>query len=81
MGLGLCPGNACIASSFRLSKTENMRQLFVISIHELGHTQGLSHCLLKTCFMRDAEGKNPTNEETEFCPKCKNYLVKRGWDL
>jgi archaemetzincin len=81
MGLGLCPGQVCVASSFRLSITDNLRQLFVVSIHELGHTQGLPHCPVKTCFMRDAEGKNPTNEETEFCPKCKAHLVSRGWAL
>jgi archaemetzincin len=81
MGLGLCPGQVCVASSFRLSKTGNLRQLFVVSIHELGHTQGLPHCPKKTCFMRDAEGGNPTNEETEFCPKCKAHLVSRGWAL
>ena len=81
MGLGLCPGQICVASSFRLSKTDNLRQLFVVSIHELGHTQGLPHCPVKTCFMRDAEGGNPTNEETGFCPKCKAHLVSRGWAL
>ncbi len=81
MGLGLCPGQVCVASSFRLSKTDNLRQLFVVSIHELGHTQGLPHCPVKTCFMRDAEGGNPTNEETEFCLKCKAHLVSRGWAL
>ena len=81
MVLGLCPGNVCVASNFRLSKTNNLRQLFVVSIHELGHTQGLPHCPLKTCFMRDAEGKNPTNEETDFCSKCKAHLVSRGWAL
>lgn len=81
MGLGLCPGQVCVASSYRLAKENNLRQLFVVSIHELGHTQGLPHCPIKTCFMRDAEGGNPTNEETEFCPKCKAYLVSRGWAL
>ena len=81
MGLGLCPGQVCVASSFRLSKVDNLRQLFVVSIHELGHTQGLPHCPVKTCFMRDAEGGNPTDEEIEFCSKCKAHLVDRGWAL
>jgi hypothetical protein len=26
--------------------------------------------------MRDAEGKNPTNEEKEFCKDCKKQLQK-----
>ncbi len=81
MGLGYCPGNACIASTFRLSKKETNVQLFKVAIHELGHTFGLPHCDVKSCFMRDAEGGNPTNEEKEFCKKCKSYLLKKGWNL
>lgn len=79
MGLGLRPGNACIASSFRLNKNNSDEQFFKIAIHELGHTQGLKHCPVKTCFMKDAEGKNPTNEETDFCKKCKQFLINKNW--
>jgi archaemetzincin len=79
IGLGYCPGKACVASTFRLSKAEREIQLFKVAIHELGHTEGLPHCPVKNCFMRDAEGRNPTNEENEFCPKCKQLLVKKGW--
>jgi len=79
MGLGFCPGKACIASSFRLSKAEKLQQLFKVAIHELGHTQGLPHCEVRTCFMRDAEGHNTTNEEKDFCPHCKKFLEKKGW--
>ncbi len=79
MGLSFQPGNACIVSTFRLNKQKLLDQLFKVSIHELGHTQGLDHCEIKTCYMRDAEGKNTTDEEIEFCPKCKEFLVKKGW--
>jgi archaemetzincin len=79
MGLGYCPGNACVASTFRLSAKEKKEQLFKVAIHELGHTQGLPHCETKTCFMRDAEGRNPTNEEKEFCGPCRQRLFKKGW--
>jgi len=79
MGLGFCPGKACIASTFRLSKTEKRMQLFKVAIHELGHTQGLPHCPVKYCFMKDAEGHNPTNDEKDFCVDCKKYLTKKGW--
>jgi archaemetzincin len=79
IGLGFCPGNACVVSTFRLSKSNTLEQLFKASIHELGHTQGLDHCPNKSCFMRDAEGKNTTDEENDFCPKCKAYLQGRGW--
>ncbi|MBS1510765.1 MAG: Zn-dependent protease [Bacteroidetes bacterium] len=79
MGLGFCPGKACIASTFRLSKTALWEQLFKVAIHESGHTQGLPHCNVATCFMRDAEGHNTTNEEKEFCPACKKLLAEKGW--
>lgn len=81
MGLGCCPGKACVASSFRLGKDSKKSQLFKVSIHELGHTMGLPHCPEKTCYMRDAEGGNPTGEEHEFCNKCKTYLQDKGWKL
>lgn len=79
MGLGYRPGRACVASKFRLSKNNSDEQFFKIAIHELGHTQGLKHCPEKTCFMRDAEGKNPTNEEKDFCKKCKTFLIHKNW--
>jgi archaemetzincin len=81
MGLGFCPGKACVASTFRLSKKNIAEQLFKVAIHELGHTQGLPHCANLTCYMRDAKGKNPTNEETGFCDVCKPKLVEKGWIL
>ncbi len=79
MGLGYRPGKACVASSFRLSKENRDEQFYKIAIHELGHTQGLPHCPEKMCFMRDAEGKNPTNEEKDFCKKCKTFLINKNW--
>ncbi|WP_228464848.1 matrixin family metalloprotease [Chryseobacterium antibioticum] len=79
MGLGYRPGKACIASTFRLNKKNRDEQFFKIAIHELGHTQGLKHCPEKTCFMRDAEGGNPTDEETDFCKKCKTFLINKNW--
>lgn len=81
MGLGLCPGKACVVSTHRLDKKNLKDQLYKVAIHELGHTQGLPHCPDKTCFMADAEGKNPTNQETGFCPICKAKLQKKGWQL
>lgn len=78
MGLGFMPGKACIASEYRL---RNKKNLFKVAIHELGHTTGLPHCPVKTCYMRDAEGGNPTDEETGFCPDCTRHLRKRGWRI
>ena len=81
MGLGYRPGNACIISTFRLSKNYQSQQSYKLALHELGHTQGLPHCPHKTCFMRDAAGGNPLNEETGFCASCKSYLQQKGWIL
>lgn len=78
MGLGFQPGKACVASDFRL---RNKKNFFKVVIHELGHTTGLRHCPEKTCFMRDAEGGDPTGEEKEFCEKCRGYLENKGWNL
>jgi archaemetzincin len=78
MGLGFQPGNAAIASNFRM---KNKDQFWKVAIHELGHTSGLPHCPVKSCFMRDAEGGNPTDEEKEFCVKCKSTLKNNGWKL
>lgn len=79
MGLGYRPGKACVASSFRLNPKKKLEQHFKIAIHEIGHTQGLPHCPNKTCFMRDAEGGNPTDELVDFCPKCKTFLNSKNW--
>ncbi len=81
MGLGYRPGNACVASSFRLNTKNKNEQFYKIAIHELGHTQGLKHCPDKTCFMRDAEGKNTTNEEKYFCQNCKKVLRSKHWKI
>ena len=81
MGLGYRPGKACVASSFRLNTKNKNEQFYKIAIHELGHTQGLKHCPDKTCFMRDAEGKNPTNEEKDFCQNCKKVLRSKHWKI
>lgn len=79
MGLAYCPGLSCIVSGFRLSKANFDEQLYKVAIHELGHTQGLSHCKDTTCYMRDANGKNRKDELSHFCSSCKSHLNQRGW--
>jgi archaemetzincin len=81
MGLYISPGNACLVSTFRLKGANRKEKLFKVVIHELGHTQGLPHCPVQTCFMRDAEGKDSLNEEHAFCPKCKQVMKNAGWKL
>jgi archaemetzincin len=81
MGLAYTPGNACVVSSYRLHRDKLYHQFYKVCVHELGHTAGLPHCPEKTCFMRDAEGGNPIDEETAFCKKCTQYLIRKGWNL
>lgn len=81
MGLGFQPGNACVISTFRLSKERRMDQFYKLALHELGHTQGLPHCNKRTCLMRDAEGGNHLDEETGFCESCRSFLKSKGWLL
>ena len=79
MGLGFKPGSSCVISTFRLNKKNLLEQSFRLSIHELGHTQGLPHCPDTTCLMRDAKGKNHWNNLSQFCDNCKNTLTEKGW--
>ncbi len=81
MGLGYCPGKACIASTYRLSKSSLNDQFFKVAIHELGHNEGLPHCSSPSCFMQDADGSNKTDQLHEFCSNCKNHLLQKGWTL
>lgn len=81
MGLGYHPGKSCVVSDYRLRKQNKDEQFYKVVLHELGHTEGLPHCPTKSCLMRDAEGKNHIDEETDFCIKCKAYLIKKGWKL
>ena len=78
MGLGFQPGKACVASDFRLKRKKSF---WKVAIHELGHTAGLKHCPVKTCLMRDAEGRDQTGEEKDFCSSCRERLKKAGWTL
>lgn len=83
MGLGYCPGEACVISSFRpVRKIRNREQfikrMIVLALHELGHTYSLPHCPNDSCIMKDAEGKmNLDNGET-YCNKCNAFLKQSG---
>jgi archaemetzincin len=81
MGLAHRPGNVCVVSTYRLDQSKLVEQLYKVSIHELGHTQGLPHCPVKTCYMRDASGGNLLDEEKGFCPSCKKVMENKGWRM
>ncbi len=75
MGLGYCPGNSCIVSTYRLkssNKELELARLKKVAIHELGHNLGLPHCKNTHCVMTSAAEKSSTidNEYLELCKKC-----------
>ncbi|MBU6331609.1 MAG: Zn-dependent protease [Bacteroidetes bacterium] len=80
MGLSTMPSDACIVSSNLIYK-HGVKQdhLYKVVVHEVGHSNGLPHCPVKTCFLRDANGGNPLREETGFCDSCKRSMNKKGW--
>ena len=81
MGLGFRPGKACVISSYRIKGKNREEKFAKVVVHEFGHTRGLDHCPVKTCLMRDAEGKDHLDEETGFCKKCASTLKTRGYNI
>jgi archaemetzincin len=88
MGLGFCPGNACVVSTFRLHKkisaigiqAENifLDRLAKVCFHELGHNLGLPHCAAgDSCLMSDAGGTivQVDKERKIFCGPCKKKVL------
>ena len=82
MGLGSCPGKACVISTFRLKTPDKPlfnERFLKVALHELGHTMGLPHCTYSsTCFMEAAEGtiKSVDRGGTSLYPNCKKLLTK-----
>lgn len=75
MGLGYCPGNSCIVSTFRLqNKNKNIfwDRYKKVVIHEMGHNFGLPHCPDKKCVMTDAveSVKTIDNAAMKICKIC-----------
>ena len=83
LGLGTCPGQACVVSTFRAGRNkvvykDFLRRVITLSLHELGHTYGLEHCPVETCLMKDAEGKMNLDDGDSYCNNCKNHLLSKG---
>jgi archaemetzincin len=83
LGLGSCPGTACVISSFRAGRSKVAAAIFrkrmvTLALHELGHTYGLQHCPDKDCLMKDAEGKMALDDADSYCSKCHNQLLRIG---
>lgn len=83
-GLGFCPGNACVISSYRLQRNNAPAKLFSerlikVTLHEIGHNLGLAHCTYDpNCLMNDAKGtiSQVDRERKWLCEKCTGLLKK-----
>ena len=73
MGLSFWPGDACVVSTFRLKRKDD---LWKVTIHEFLHSRGLPHCKKNApkCLMQDAHGKNTFYMKHGLCEDCKNSL-------
>ena len=73
MGLSFRPGDACVVSTFRLKRKDD---LWKVTIHEFLHSRGLPHCKKNApkCLMQDAHGKNTFYMKHGLCEDCKNSL-------
>ncbi len=79
-GLGYCPGEANVISTFRLKKDHQSIKLPTrlknVALHELGHNFGLPHCGDTSCLMKDAKGKLSSVEGSKrtLCKRCKTII-------
>jgi len=79
-GLGYCPGEANVISTFRLKKDHQSikipTRLKNVALHELGHNFGLPHCGDTSCLMKDAKGKLSSVEglNRTLCKRCKSII-------
>jgi archaemetzincin len=75
-GLGRLNDKPCVISTNRF-KTNYYDRLSKVTIHEIGHTLGLSHCDNdKNCLMSDAKGKGGQvdSEKKWMCDKCRKKI-------
>ncbi len=83
LGLGSCPGEACVISSFRAGKNkvpakDFERRMITLALHEIGHTYGLEHCPDFNCLMKDAQGKMNLDDSGSYCENCRTYLRSKN---
>lgn len=78
-GLGHQPGNVCVVSDWKFCSTYRSlcyRRLRKVTIHEIGHNLGLSHCPDEKCIMSEKNGNTITLDKNgdDYCQKCRNIL-------
>ena len=73
MGFSFRPGNACVVSTFRLKRKDD---LWKVTTHEFLHSRGLLHCKKDNpkCLMQDAHGKNTFFMKNGLCQDCQKAL-------
>lgn len=79
--MGLASGIGTGVAVFSSYRPHGYGQLFSVMLHEIGHAQGLRHCPDKHCIMQNANGGNPFNKTDKFCVKCRDYMLRRNWNL
>lgn len=73
LGFGAINGQSCIISTKNMI-TNHQDRLSKVTIHEVGHTLGLSHCDSDPkCLMNDAKGKasKVDSEDKVMCEQCR----------
>jgi len=73
LGFGAINGQSCIISTKNMI-TNHQDRLSKVTIHEVGHTLGLSHCDFDPkCLMNDAKGKasKVDSEDKVMCEQCR----------
>ena len=75
MGLSLRPGNACVVSTYRVKRKED---LWKVTAHEFFHACGLPHCPKDNprCLMQDAHGKDTFYRKGKLCKDCEKAIRK-----
>ena len=79
-GLGACPGESCVTSTFRIKTSDHklfLERLKKICNHEIGHNLGLPHCESSDkCVMKDAAESIKTVDQVHLvlCEDCKSTI-------
>lgn len=82
MGLAAISGHVCVVSTYQLSKNFVDDQLYRLSMHEVGHTEGLGHCgKYRNCYMYRGLRRTNLWGTFDFCPSCKLHMVMKGWEM
>lgn len=77
LGLGSLTSKTCVVSTYRLGPANLLpKRLAKVTVHEIGHTLGLQHCITNNCIMQDAKGtlKIIDKASIQLCSRCKGKI-------